>query len=112
MNYPARWTRDEDRLRFALGELAAMEGRSGEPLAGGPDHDGQTLIVNTTTTDGMHTVVRMAVPLAEDDAAAVRSSVRALLDLLGHKRGSARTEVVLTPSGPLILDCWVLTIGA
>ena len=112
MNYPARWTRDEDRLRFALAELAAMEGRSGEPLAEGPDHDRQKFIVKTTTMDGMHTVVRISVPLTDEDTAAVRSSVRALLDLLGHKRGSARTEVVLTPSGPRILDCWILTTSA
>lgn len=112
MNHPARWTRDEDRLRFALGELAAMEGRSGEDLAGFPDRHGQALIVRTTTTDGMHTVTEISAELTEKDAAAVRSSVRALLDLLGHKHGSAHTEVVLTPSGPRILDCWIRAAGA
>ena len=112
MNYSARWTRDEDRLRFALDELAAMEGRSSESLATDSSCGWHAFIVKTMTTDGMHAMVGIGVPLTEEDAAAVRSSVRTLLDLLGHKHGPAHTEVLLTPSGPRILDCWILTVGA
>jgi hypothetical protein len=39
------------------------------------------------------------------DQAVLRSLVRSLLDLAGHEHGPAHTEVVLTPSGPRILEC-------
>lgn len=110
MNEPGRWTRDETRLRSALEEMAAIEGREDSNHPGDLGADCRVLAVETETHDGMHTVVRMAdhqgsAQLTVHEAAGVRSSVRTLLDLLGHERGLTRTEVALTPSGFRILDC-------
>ena len=109
MNNSPHWTRDEDRLRSALKELTAIRGRPAGSLDERPDPDARALTVETTTNEGMHCVVSTTPQLAEEEAADVRSLVRALLDLLGHEHGPARVEIAVTPSGPRILDCWVLT---
>lgn len=63
--------------------------------------------VETTTGGGMHRVVAIspAAQRGEEQLAAVRSVVRALLDLAGHQEGSACTEVALTADGPRIVAC-------
>ncbi|MFD5479994.1 hypothetical protein [Streptomyces hawaiiensis] len=78
---------------------------------------GPRLVVDTFTHAGMHHVLGVtaaedAAPvgadllypaaLTEAEAASVRSTVRALLDLAGHESGPVRTWVVLTEGGPRI----------
>ncbi|WP_329468286.1 hypothetical protein [Streptomyces sp. NBC_01431] len=79
---------------------------------------GPCLIVDSVSRAGMHHIVGMtggrgatpagvdllypAAPLPSRDAAAVRSVVRALLDLVGHEEGLMRTDVVLTGDGPRV----------
>ncbi|MFJ2269218.1 hypothetical protein ACIOHO_23145 [Streptomyces sp. NPDC087849] len=88
--------------------------------------NGREFAVETRTTNGMHEVVAVARaapegrpatdgpqggagavpdPCDEDELAALRSAVRALLDLAGHQEGPARTAVVLTPYGPRVVAC-------
>jgi len=109
MNHPARWIRDEDLLRSALRKLGAIRGRSVESLTEHPGPDARVLTIETTTYEGMHSVVHATGELTEEETADVRSLVRALLDLLGHEYGRARIEIVVTQSGPRILDCWFLS---
>lgn len=83
--------------------------------------EGPELVVDTFTHASMHHVLGMAgagttltggrfvhpVHLAEVIAAAVRATVRALLDLAGLEGGCVRTRVVLTPQGPRIASARV-----
>ncbi|MFE6916036.1 hypothetical protein [Streptomyces rubiginosohelvolus] len=78
--------------------------------------EGPQLVVDTFTHAGMHHVLGMVgagttltggrfvhpVQPAEVNAAAVRATVRALLDLTGLEGGRVRTRVVLTSQGPRI----------
>lgn len=117
------------RLHAALDELAAVEewarrvrdggGAVREEPAGlvrsvgsvrsvGPVGSvGSVVRVETTTAGGMHRVVAIspAAQRGEEQLAAVRSVVRALLDLAGHQEGAACTEVALTTDGPRIVAC-------
>lgn len=113
------------QLRATLQELAAVEewarrvrdGGGGGGGGGGPDggsaHEGleglvgPVLRVETMTGGGMHRVLAVSPAPRCDEArlAAVRSAVRALLDLAGHQEGPARTEVALTEDGPRIVAC-------
>ena len=71
--------------------------------------------VETTTHGGMHEVVRIselaeggvadATSLSESVLAEVRTAVRGHLDLLGHERGPALTEVVMSDAGTSIVSC-------
>jgi hypothetical protein len=108
MNNSPYWTWDEDCLRSALRELAAVRGRPAGSLEEHPDPGARELTVKTTTNEGMHCVVSITPQLAEEEAAEARSLVRALLDLLGHEHGPVRTEIAVTPSGSRILDCRML----
>ncbi|AYC41739.1 hypothetical protein AQI84_15730 [Streptomyces griseorubiginosus] len=74
--------------------------------------EGPVFDVGTSTRSGMHQVVGIralptdghtqATPPTEPECAVLRSVVRAVLDLVGHETGSARTQVVLTTRGPQI----------
>jgi hypothetical protein len=74
--------------------------------------DGPIFSVGTSTRSGMHQVVDIsarptedhpqATPATEAECAVLRSVVRAVLDLVGHETGSARTQVALTARGPRI----------
>lgn len=90
------------------------DGGSGDGGGGGPDGGGvpggpagPVLRVETMTGSGMHKVVTISPAAGQDEAqfAAVRSVVRALLDLAGHQEGPVCTEVELTARGPRILAC-------
>jgi hypothetical protein len=70
--------------------------------------------VETTTSGGMHEIVRIH-ELAEDGVgeaagqsesvlAEVRTAVRGHLDLLGHETGPAVTEVVVSDVGTRVLS--------
>ncbi|WP_377267933.1 hypothetical protein [Peterkaempfera sp. SMS 1(5)a] len=71
--------------------------------------------VETTTSGGMHEVVRIqelghdgvgeAVGLSESVLAEVRTAVRGHLDLLGHESGTALTEVVMSEQGTRVVGC-------
>ncbi|WP_369354901.1 acetyl-CoA carboxylase biotin carboxylase subunit family protein [Streptomyces sp. cg2] len=75
---------------------------------------GPRISVDTLTREGMHQVTGMTVradsgagllypaPLSEADRTAIRTAVRALLDLAGLQYGPAHTEVVVTERGPRI----------
>ncbi|GAB2698233.1 hypothetical protein [Kitasatospora kifunensis] len=108
------------QLRATLQELSAIEEwarRVGGGGGGGPDEYptpvDPVLCVETMTGSGMHRVVAISsatipavrTPLAEAPAAALRSLVRALLDLVGHQEGPAHTKVALTAHGPRIVAC-------
>jgi hypothetical protein len=74
--------------------------------------DGPVFSVRTSTRSGMHQVVDISARPTEDHSQAtsptdaectvLRSVVRAVLDLVGHETGSARTQVALTARGPRI----------
>ncbi|MFI8101504.1 ATP-grasp domain-containing protein [Streptomyces sp. NPDC086023] len=84
--------------------------------------EGPEFSVETLTVDGMHQVVGITAkqtsgapgfvetghihpaPLDPADAAAIRATTTALLDLAGYRFGPAHTEVILTPSGPRIVE--------
>ncbi|WP_052745192.1 MULTISPECIES: hypothetical protein [unclassified Streptomyces] len=105
-----------DTSSLPLRELADVErwaARSGPGAQGwreateGPV-EGPVFVVRTATSDGMHQVVGVTRPsagVAPDEAglAVLRSVVRAVLDLVEHERGTARTEVALTPRGPRVV---------
>ncbi|MEV1082002.1 hypothetical protein AB0I98_27750 [Streptomyces sp. NPDC050211] len=95
-----------DTDEWARGEHASVEEHS--------RHAGRSFHVETMTENGMHDVVVVTasgphgagVPLAglsAEELAAVRSVVRAALDLTGHQTGRAVTEVALTEAGPRIV---------
>ncbi|MCC9308115.1 hypothetical protein LN042_13635 [Kitasatospora sp. RB6PN24] len=110
------------QLRAVLQELTVLEDwaervRDGGGGGGGSGGVGDTggcgaseelvgpvLRVETMTRNGMHRMVAVRPAADHDEAqlAAVRSVVRALLDLTGHQEGFAWTEVVLTARGPRI----------
>ncbi|MFJ3876040.1 ATP-grasp domain-containing protein [Streptomyces sp. NPDC090077] len=84
--------------------------------------EGPEFSVETLTAGGTHHVVGITAkqttgapgfvetghvhpaPLDPADAAAVRDTVTALLDLAGYAFGPAHTEVILTPAGPRIVE--------
>lgn len=76
---------------------------------------GNTFMVETVTKGGLHEIAGITVrdkrhdsalaDLSETELAALRSIVRATLDLSGHESGSALTEVVLTKGTPRIVAC-------
>ncbi|WP_435973639.1 hypothetical protein [Streptomyces sp. Qhu_M48] len=117
-------------LRHILQELSAIE-RSveGEP-ADRPDPrteaeeswEGPEFRVETVSDNSMHTVVDISVwrgpgePAPdraaadggapdEDEVAALRATVRALLDLADVGSGRVSTTVVLTARGPRVVSC-------
>ncbi|QHC24554.1 ATP-grasp domain-containing protein [Streptomyces sp. GS7] len=75
---------------------------------------GPRISVDTLSREGMHQVTGMTAradsgadllypaPLSEADRTAIRTAVRALLDLAGLEHGPAHTEVVVTERGPRI----------
>ncbi|WP_405977156.1 ATP-grasp domain-containing protein [Streptomyces sp. NBC_00158] len=84
--------------------------------------EGPEFSVETLTAGGTHHVVGITAkqttgapgfvetghvhpaPLDPADAAAIRDTVTALLDLAGYAFGPAHTEVILTPAGPRIVE--------
>ncbi|RST04867.1 ATP-grasp domain-containing protein [Streptomyces sp. WAC07149] len=84
--------------------------------------EGPEFSVETLTAGGTHHVVGITAkqttgapgfvetghvhpaPLDPADAAAVRDTVTALLDLTGYAFGPAHTEVILTPAGPRVVE--------
>ena len=79
-------------------------------------HAGRSFHVETMTENGMHNVVEVTASgphsagappagLSTEVLAAVRSVVRAALDLTGHQTGRAVTEISLTEAGPRIVAC-------
>ncbi|MEU6892421.1 ATP-grasp domain-containing protein [Streptomyces sp. NPDC046557] len=84
--------------------------------------EGPEFSVETLTVGGRHEIVGITAkqtsgppgfvetghvhpaPLPAVDAAAIRSTVTALLDLAGYAFGPAHTEVILTPAGPRIVE--------
>ncbi|MGW7103931.1 ATP-grasp domain-containing protein [Streptomyces sp. NPDC054883] len=84
--------------------------------------EGPEFSVETLTVGGRHEIVGITAkqtsgppgfvetghvhpaPLPAADAAAIRSTVTALLDLTGYAFGPAHTEVILTPAGPRIVE--------
>ncbi|MBC3839761.1 hypothetical protein GXW82_04520 [Streptacidiphilus sp. 4-A2] len=121
MKDPPSRARAGAELDSAFADLSAVERWAGSVGAGsrpGPyiaqdPLEGRQYCVMTETTDGMHRVVAITArpvpgdprPAQEADQAVLRSLVRSLLDLAGHERGAARTEVVLTAAGPRVLEC-------
>ncbi|ALV30823.1 hypothetical protein [Streptomyces sp. CdTB01] len=111
-------------LRRILQDLSAVE-RWAEgdgaappvPYADEEPWEGPEFSVETVSDSGMHTVVDI-VPRrcpgslqtgrerpGEDEVAALRSTVRALLDLADVGSGRAWTTVVLTKRGPRVVSC-------
>ncbi|MCX4725062.1 hypothetical protein [Streptomyces sp. NBC_01306] len=79
-----------------------------------PTLSAEPLRVDARTTDGIHEVTAVTVrggddppAYSEEQAACVRSAVRALLDLMGHESGHTTTEIALTTAGPRIMSCRV-----
>lgn len=115
MKDPPTFSRDRAELAHAFADLSAVERWAGRAGADGRPTayiarevlDGPQFSVATETDDGMHRVVAISGgdPAGAADEAVLRSLVRSLLDLVGHERGPARTEVVLTASGPRVLEC-------
>ncbi|MFD3842968.1 hypothetical protein ACFWWC_43135 [Streptomyces sp. NPDC058642] len=109
--------RGGDTSSVPLRELADVErwaARSGPGVQGwceageGPV-EGPVFVVRTATSNAMHQVVGVTRPSAgaapdEAELAVLRSVVRAVLDLVEHECGAARTEVALTPRGPRVVD--------
>jgi hypothetical protein len=70
--------------------------------------------VETTTSGGMHEVVRIrelchegvgeATGLSESVLAEIRTAVRGHLDLSGHESGTAFTEVVMSEEGARVVS--------
>lgn len=105
---------DGTELAHALQDLSSVErwaervaaDREAPPFVDRAPLEGPEFSVDTETVDGMHSVARIApAPSDESEQAAMRSLVRSLLDLVGHESGPARTQVVLTPSGPRVVAC-------
>ncbi|MFF4270359.1 hypothetical protein [Streptomyces sp. NPDC001536] len=109
--------RGGDMSSGPLRELAEVErwaARSGPGAQGGRESaegpvEGPVFVVRTATGNGMHHVVGVTRPSAgaapgEAELAVLRSVVRAVLDLVEHECGAARTEVALTPRGPRVVD--------
>ncbi|MFF5921028.1 hypothetical protein ACFY8C_22195 [Streptomyces flavochromogenes] len=112
-------------LRHILQELSAIERSVEGERAGLPDArtdgegswDGPGFTVETVSDNSMHTVVDIRAlrgpgrPLPdragpdEEEAAALRATVRALLDLADIGSGRACTTVVLTERGPRVVSC-------
>ena len=111
-------------LRRVLQDLSAVERHAEgggvpppEPYADEEPWDGPEFSVETVSDSSMHTVVgitprrgsgrprRGVDGPGEDEAAALRSTVRALLDLAGVGSGRAWTTVVLTKRGPRVVSC-------
>ncbi|KOV29930.1 hypothetical protein [Streptomyces sp. XY152] len=111
-------------LRRILQDLSAVErwaeGAGAAPPAPYADEepwDGPEFSVETVSDSSMHTVVdiiprrgfdRVGAGLdrpSEGEAAALRSTVRALLDLADVGAGRAWTTVVLTGRGPRVVSC-------
>ncbi|SEC40681.1 hypothetical protein SAMN05216532_1305 [Streptomyces sp. 2231.1] len=112
-------------LRRVLQDLSAVErwaeGDAGaappEPYADEEPWDGPEFSVETVSDSSMHTVVDITLRCGhdrslpgpdrpgEDEVAALRSTVRALLDLAGVGSGRAWTTVVLTDRGPRVVSC-------
>ncbi|PZG85664.1 hypothetical protein C1I97_33450 [Streptomyces sp. NTH33] len=111
-------------LRRILQDLSAVE-RWAEgdgaappvPYADEEPWDGPEFSVETVSDSSMHTVVDI-IPRrgsdrvragrdrpSEDEVAALRSTVRALLDLADVGSGRAWTTVVLTERGPRVVSC-------
>ncbi|WP_329283807.1 hypothetical protein [Streptomyces sp. NBC_00691] len=113
-------------LRHILHELSAIErsvegGRAGLTDArtdGEGPWDGPEFTVETVSDNSMHTVVDIRAlrgpgqPLPdrasgpdEEEVAALRATVRALLDLADIGSGRACTTVALTKRGPRVVSC-------
>jgi len=79
--------------------------------------NGSELEVRTSTDSGMHRLVSVrpvsstdgetpaTMALSDAEAALVRSTVMAFLDLAGHESGPALTSLVLTTAGPRVRRC-------
>ncbi|MBX7269076.1 hypothetical protein KIF24_25645 [Micromonospora sp. Llam7] len=107
----------DSRPSDPLDELIDAEGWARGEHTSGEEHSphaGRSFHVETMTENGMHDVVKVTAsnppgvgaPLAglsTEELAAVRSVVRAALDLTGHQTGRAVTEVALTEAGPRIV---------
>ncbi|MFB7837357.1 hypothetical protein [Streptomyces sp. NPDC056056] len=113
-------------LRHILQELSAIERSVEGERAGLPDArtdgegswDGPEFTVETVSDNSMHTVVdiralrdpglpppdRASGP-GEEEVAALRATVRALLDLADIGSGRVCTTVVLTERGPRVVSC-------
>ncbi|MGY5106174.1 hypothetical protein [Streptomyces sp. 900105245] len=111
-------------LRRVLQDLSAVErwaegdgATPPEPYADEEPWDGPEFSVETVSDSSMHTVVDITLRRGrdrsrpgrdrpgEDEVAALRSTVRALLDLAGVGFGRACTTVVLTDRGPRVVSC-------
>ncbi|MEV6162553.1 hypothetical protein AB0L71_11625 [Streptomyces sp. NPDC052052] len=102
-----------------LQELSTTErlvGSDAGALPPGARPDGPVFVVETESDDGMHEVVGIRHPddvrPSEENRTELRSAVRALLDLIGHETGPARTEVLLHAGGPQVLSCSLDSGGA
>ncbi|WP_326695887.1 hypothetical protein OG909_32415 [Streptomyces sp. NBC_01754] len=112
-------------LRHILQELSAIERSVEHDLPGRPapytdvdePWDGPEFRVETVSDNSMHTVVGISarrgpgpVPTDpgapdEDEAAILRATVRAFLDLADIGSERASTTVVLTERGPRVVSC-------
>ncbi len=111
-------------LRNILQDLSAVErwaegDREGrpEPYTENESWRGPEFSVETVSENSMHTVLGIRVTRGrghasteragpdEDEVAALRSTVRALLDLADVASGRACTTVVLTEWGPRVVSC-------
>ncbi|MEV5648104.1 hypothetical protein AB0L57_07630 [Nocardia sp. NPDC052254] len=106
-------------MRSTFAELAMVEGLTktseeekdtNTTAADAEGEESAVFVVETMTDKSMHHVVGITgisgrVLPTEDERIVLRSAVRSLLDLAGHRAGPARTEVVLTGLDPRILRC-------
>lgn len=127
MKDPRDRSPDGTELRQAFQDLSTVErwaervasGVQSHPYTAPESLEGPQLSVETRTENGMHTVAGIVewppgadtglAVLDETERAVLRSLVRSLLDLAGHESGTARTRVVLTPSGrgsPPVSSTW------
>lgn len=100
-----------------LEEVHAVADWPGQSPTHNTDHflAAAPLRVNPQTINGIHEVTAITAvrgrnglsAYSEEQAACVRSAVRALLDLMGHESGSTTTEIALTAAGPRIMACRV-----
>lgn len=98
---------------------AGSTGASGTAAWSRRRREGKGIVfsVETTTRDGMHEVVTIkevteagvtdVSGLSESVMAEMRTTVRGHLDMLGHERGPALTEVEMSQGGTRIRNCRV-----
>jgi biotin carboxylase len=129
-----RICRSEDEVRAGHAAIMASANRYGtrnETVLVQEYLHGDEFFVNTVSRDGVHHVVEVwryhkraidggrwmydyeqPVPLTDPHVADLVDYTLAVLDALEIRNGAAHTEVMLTPSGPVLVECGARMGGA